>query len=481
MLKGRREFVGILVAASAGALLRRGEPLVYGNSEAAPGRLWAEDPWAKLPQILKRITPPVFPKRDFVVTAFGADADGRADCTEVFRKAIDSCNRAGGGRVIVPAGSFVTGAIHLKSNVNLHLAAGATIKFSQDPRNYLPVVFTRWEGVELLNYSPFIYAMEQRNIAITGEGTIDGQADCAHWWPWKGRADCGWRRGDVDQSKARTLLLEMAEKGVPVTQRGFGEGHYLRPQLIQPYRCTNVLIEGVTLKNSPMWEIHPVLCTNVTVRRISIMSHGPNNDGCNPESCTDVLIKDCYFDTGDDCIAIKSGRNADGRRLNAPSQNIIVQGCQMKDGHGGITIGSEISGGVRNIFGENCRLDSPNLDHALRVKNNAARGGLLENLFFRDIEVGRVAHAVITIDFNYEEGEKGAYIPVVRNFYVKNLKSHGSRHAVDLQAFKHAPIINLQMEDCTFENVTRPSIVKNVTGMSVKNVKVNGELFKQPD
>ena len=184
----------------------------------------------------------------------------------------------------------------------------------------------------------------------------------------------------------------MAEKGVAVSERIFGEGHYLRPQFIQPYRCQNVLIDGVSIVNSPMWEIHPVLCTNVTVRNVKISSHGPNNDGCDPESCTDVLIENCIFDTGDDCIAIKSGRNADGRRLNAPTKNVIVRGCQMKDGHGGITIGSEISGGVSWVFGENCKMDSPNLDHALRVKNNAMRGGLLENFHFRNLEVGQVAH-----------------------------------------------------------------------------------------
>lgn len=182
----------------------------------------------------------------------------------------------------------------------------------------------------------------------------------------------------------------MAETGVPVTKRVFGAGHYLRPQFIQPYRCKNVLIEGVTIVNSPMWELHPVLCTNVIVRNVKINSHGPNNDGCDPESCTDVLIENCDFDTGDDCMAIKSGRNADGRRLKAPTQNIIVRDCQMKDGHGGITVGSEISGGVRNLFAENCKLDSQNLDHALRVKNNAMRGGLLENLHFRNITVAKL-------------------------------------------------------------------------------------------
>jgi polygalacturonase len=373
----------------------------------------------------------------------------------------------------------LTGAIHLKSNVNLHVSPGATIKFSKNPGDYLPVVFTRWEGTELMNYSPFIYAFEQTNIAITGEGTLDGQSGTDSWWPWNGRANYGWKEGDPNQRADRAALQTMAEQGKPVSQRVFGRGHYLRPQFIQPYRCNNVLIEGVRIINSPMWEIHPVLCTNVTVRGVKISSHGPNNDGCDPESCTDVLIENCDFDTGDDCIAIKSGRNADGRRLNAPTQNIVVRGCRMRDGHGGITVGSEISGGVRNLFAEKCRLDSPNLDHALRVKNNAMRGGVLENFFFRDIEVGQVAHAVITIDFNYEEGAKGNFTPILRNYSVARLVSEKSKHVADIQGLANAPIYDLGLSDCTFNNAAEPSIIRNVKGLNLVNVKVNGSVITQ--
>ncbi len=446
-------------------------------------RPWSrgDEGWPQLPAILKRIKPPIFPRRDFHVTRFGAVGDGKTDCTDAFRKAIAACSRAGGGRVLVSPGIFLSGPIHLRSNVNLHVAAAATIKFSQDPTRYLPPVFSRWEGMELLNYSPFIYAFEQRNIAITGDGTLDGQSHTEAWWPWSGSSRYGWKEGAPNARKARTALVEMIEQGVPVTERVFGEGHYLRPQFIQPYRCQNVLIEGVTIKNSPMWEIHPVLCRNVTVQRVTISSHGPNNDGCNPESCTDVLIKDCDFNTGDDCIAIKSGRNADGRRLNVPAQNIVIQGCRMRDGHGGVTIGSEISGGVRNVFAENCHMDSPNLDHALRVKNNAMRGGLLDGLYFRNIEVGQVSHAAITIDFNYEEGERGKFIPVVRNFMVNDLKSGKSKHALDVQGLKHAPIQNLRLENCTFDNVAEPSIVKNVGDLVLRNVRINGRLVERLD
>ncbi len=195
---------------------------------------------------------------------------------------------------------------------------------------------------------------------------------------------------------------------------------------------------------------------------------------------TDVLIEDCYFATGDDCIAIKAGRNDDGRRVAVPSQNIIIRGCHMEDGHGGITVGSEISGGVRNVFAMNCNLSSPRLDHALRFKNNAMRGGVLENLFFRDITVGEVAHAAITVDFNYEEGANGKYTPVLRNLQVTNLKSGKSQYAMDLQGFANAPIVDVHLENCTFDNTSKPSIVKNVRNLTMQNVLVNGKLMSQP-
>ncbi|MEN3325605.1 MAG: hypothetical protein V7638_412 [Acidobacteriota bacterium] len=274
----------------------------------------ATDPWLTVfPTLLSRIKSPRFPNHTFHLNA---KADGRTDCTAAFRQAIDQCSKSGGGKVIVPPGTYLTGAIHLKNNVNLEVSEGATIKFSQNPKDYLPVVFSRWEGVEFFNYSPFIYAFEQQNIAITGKGVLDGRSNNEHWWPWNGRPQYGWKEGMAHARGDRNALFKMAEDGVAVRERVFGEGHYLRPQFIQPYRCQNVLIDGVAIQNSPMWEIHPVLCRNVIVQNVKISSHGPNNDGCDPESCSDVLIKNCDFDTGDDCIAIKSGGNADGRRLN---------------------------------------------------------------------------------------------------------------------------------------------------------------------
>jgi polygalacturonase len=410
------------------------------------------------------------------VTDFGAVGDGNSDASEAIALAVDACSEAGGGRVVVGEGIYLTGPIRLRSNVNLHIAENATLLFSRDAERYLPAVFTRWEGMELMNYSPLIYAFEQENIAVTGTGTLDGNADERYWWPWKGQEEHGWTPGEPEQSGARNRLQEMVEAGLPVEERRFGDGDYLRPSFVQPYRCRNILVEGVTIVNSPMWEIHPVLCSNVTVRGVRVESHGPNNDGCNPESCRDVLIEDCYFDTGDDCIALKSGRNADGRRLDTPVENVIVQNCTMRDGHGGVVIGSEISGGARNIFVRNCRMSSPNLDRALRIKTNSVRGGVVEHIYMRDVEVGEVSDAVVRVNFFYEEGDAGDFKPIVRDVEIRNVTCEKSERALYLRGYADSPITDVRLVDCRFENVADESTIQHVQGLVLDDVFINGEL-----
>jgi polygalacturonase len=437
--------------------------------------------WDAVPEILARIRPPVFPSRDFVITDYGAVGDGEALCSEAFRRAIEACSGAGGGRVVVPAGRFLTGPIHLRSNVNLHVAEGGTIAFSSDETLYLPPVFSRWEGVEVMNYSPFIYAFEQENVAITGPGVLDGQSDRTAWWPWNGSPTYGGSRSGPNQVEARQRLFRMAEEGVPVARRVVAPGGYLRPQFVQPYRCRNVLIEGVTIRNSPMWELHPVLCQNVTIRGVRIESHGPNNDGCDPESCRDVLIEDCYFDTGDDCIALKSGRNADGRRLATPVENVIIRGCQMKDGHGGVTIGSEISGGARNIFAEKCTMDSPNLERGLRLKTNAMRGGIIEHVYMRDCTVGEVSNAVLSIDYEYEEGSRGEFMPIVREIEMRGVTSEKSTYPLFLRGFENDPIQSVRLVDCHFRGAERPSVLEHVAGLELERVTINGQPVEEAE
>ena len=383
--------------------------------------------WDDVPAILARIRPPVFPNRDFDITKYGAVGDGIKDCSKAIQEAITACSRAGGGRVLVPAGDFLTGAIHLRSRVNLHLSAGATLRFSTNPRLYLPAVYTRWEGVECMNYSPFIYAFDQKDVSVTGAGTLDGQANAENWWWWNGNPSYGGSREKPNQMAARGRLFKMGDTDVPVKERMIGDGGHLRPNFIQFYRCQNVLIDGVTVKNSPMWQIHPVLCTNVTVRGVTMASHGPNNDGCNPESSCDVLIENCFFDTGDDCIAIKSGRNRDGRRVGVSSENIIIRNCRMKNGHGGVTIGSEASGGVRNVRIEHCQFTHAKT-FAVYIKSNTGRGAFIEDISASDLDVATAPGGFLRVnllssgikDPEPVPGDEG--IPSAKNFSFTGVK-----------------------------------------------------------
>lgn len=421
--------------------------------------------WDDVDRILAKTRAPQFPDRDFPITDFGAKPG--ADATDAIRRAIESCHKAGGGRVVIPKGEWLSGAIHLKSGVNLHIAGDAIVRFSTDGKDY-PLAFTRWEGMECMSHSALIYANGQKNIAVTGSGKLDGQATWDTWWAWNDKN----KQKPTLQVAARNRLGEMAEKGVPVEQRVFGEGSFLRPNFIQFVRCENILIEGVTIEQSPMWILHPVLSNNITVRKVKVISHGTNNDGCDPESCRNVLIEDCLFDTGDDCIAIKSGRNNDGRRVNVPSENIVIRRCVMKDGHGGVVLGSEISGGVRNVFIEDCEMDSPNLDRALRFKSNAVRGGLLENVFMRRVNIGQVAEAVLTIDLLYEEGAKGGFTPTIRNVLMQNISCKASPRAFWIRGFEGAMIEGITLEDCDFQGLTEPEIIEHAGSIRMNRVRM---------
>jgi polygalacturonase len=434
----------------------------------------SDQAWRKVSEILAQVISPTFPDHDFLVTDYGAVGDGVTDCTEAFRQAIAMAYRFGGGRVIVSAGIFLTGPIHFKSNVNLHVTEGATIKFSQDLEKYLPVVLNRFEGVECYNYSPLIYSYDAVNLAITGAGVLDGSGDKDHWWPWKGKSQFGWQEGKPHQAQDRDVLFAMAEQGIPVEERKFGSNHFLRPSFIQFYHSKNILIEGVTIKDSPMWQIAPVLCENITIDKVRIVGHGPNTDGFDPDSCKNILIQNCYFDNGDDCIAIKSGRNADGRRIHVPCENIVIRNNVMKDGHGGITIGSEISGGVRNVFADNNVMDSPNLDRALRFKTNSVRGGIIENIYFRNTVVKSIGEEILIVDMDYEEGDSGKFTPVVRNIVVDGLESQGGKTGFLLSAYERTPITNVQLINCTLHDVEIPFVLKNVEKMVCKNVIING-------
>ncbi len=433
------------------------------------------DKWKLAETILNEINVPEFPDITYNIVDFGAVADGITLNTEAINNAVKQAHEKGGGIVLVPDGTFLTGAIHLLSNVKLHLSDDAALNFTTNPEEYLPVVLTRWEGVDCYNYSPLIYAYKQENIGISGKGKLNGQASMQNWLKWKEhsvtRTDAA--RGDPG---GRNILMKYNDNQVPVEQRIFGEGYYLRPQFIQFNSCKNIIVQDITIENSPFWVIHPLLSENITLRRVHINSTGSNNDGCDPESSKNVLIEDCYFNTGDDCIALKSGRNSDGRKWNMPVENVIIRNCRMENGHGGIVIGSEISGGCKNIFAENCEMSSPELDRAIRIKTNSQRGGIIENIYVRNIKVGQVKEAVIKINCRYDLSEKdGNYIPLVKDVYISKVQSKKSKYAIYMMGLKgETSIDNINISDCDFEGVEKNYMLQDTGKVVLKNIKING-------
>ena len=438
--------------------------------------------FAQAEAIVNAIKQPVFPDSTFLITDFGAvEGDSTALYHESINNAILACHNAGGGKVVVPQGTFYTGPITLLSNVNLHIEKGATLKFSTNPTDYFPAVLSRWEGIDCYNAHPLIYAYQAENIALTGEGTLDGQGSKTDWWYMKGGRHTIEGMPDQITSGGRARLFGAAENGIPVEERIMTPADALRPPFVSFMNCTSALIEGIYITNSPFWVIHPIFCQDLIVRGVRINSHGPNNDGCDPESCKNVLIENCVFDTGDDCIAIKSGRNNDGRKWNIPSENIIVRRCQMKDGHGGVVVGSEISGGYRNLYVEDCEMDSPNLDRVVRIKTNACRGGVIENLFVRNVRVNECNEAVMRINLLYEPNEdcNAAFPPVVRNVYLSNVTSQKSKYGIIIDGFEDkANVYNIHVTNCEFNNVSKGNT--RISGMTenicLDNLMINGEV-----
>ena len=450
---------------------------------------------AQYKQIEQSIRVPQFAQKDYVITKFGAKTTNTAaNNQKAIQKAIDKCSKKGGGRVIVPAGQkFLTAAIQLKSGVNLVVEEGAVLEFAFEPELY-PIVPTRWEGLDCRNLSPLIYAYQAKDIAITGKGTIDGGGSNETWWPWCGNVRFGMKEGGIAQNQgARARLLKQAEDGVPMDERSFGPKDGLRPQMVNFNQCEGILIEDVTLLRSPFWVIHPLLSKDITVRGVHINNNGPNGDGCDPESCDRVLIENCYFNTGDDCIAIKSGRNNDGREggqgkfAGTPSKNIIIRNCKFNNGHGGVVIGSEISGGCQNVFAENCEMDSPSLDRVLRIKTNSCRGGIIENINMRNITVGQCGEAVLKINTDYEPREvccRGFY-PTVRNVTMENVTCKKSKYGVMIVGYQDPKLAytvnNITVRNCQFDGVYNKPIhqIGLAQDVTYENLMINGSLVLQ--
>ncbi|MFI1868050.1 glycoside hydrolase family 28 protein [Streptomyces jumonjinensis] len=475
----RRSFLAATGTAAAAALL---PPAALASSaaaaaaEAAVARL-ARDPWEQVPGILARIRPPKFPARRFDITRYGAVGDGVTKNTEAFRAAIRACNKAGGGRVVVPPGRFLTGAVQLLSRVDLHVAEGGVIVFSTDPKDYLPVVFTRWEGTECYNYSSFVYAHGQRDIAITGKGVLDGQGMAGPWKSWR---DPG-GNALIDQAELR----RMGTEGVPVAERVFGDGHHLRPNMIQFYDCRNILMRDITILEPPMWTIHPVLCRNVTLRDVDVIGRINNSDGVDPECTSDMLITGCRFHTEDDSIAVKSGRDEDGHRVGVPSENIVIRDCVFSGRWGGVAVGSEMSGGVRNVFAEDCRinpLDFPgryNPRHPVFIKTNKKRGGFIDGVYIRGFTGREIDRDCIYLTTRYGN-QQGSRPAVIRNVRIEDMVHDGARRAINLEGLASDPFTGVHIERCTFTRMANPEIIDHVRDLTIRRVTVNGTEVVHP-
>lgn len=425
----------------------------------------AHDAWQEAEGILERIQPPAFPDRDFLITEFGAVADGTADARHAINQAIARAHAAGGGRVIVPEGQwFSQGPIHLLSNVNLHIAKGAVLRFSEEPRHYLPQVLTRWEGTEVFNYSPLIYAYQAFDVALTGEGVIDGNA-AEGFGRWRGR-----------QRIAQNRLREMGSEAVPVHQRVFGEGDYLRPSMVQFFGGGRILIEGVTLIDSPFWVLHLVYCDQVVVRNVTVRSPRLNNDGVDIDSSSNVLVEGSRFDTGDDSIVIKSGRDEDGWRVGRPSENIVIRNNHMQ-GHNALAIGSEMSGGVRNVFMENNQLGQ--VRSALYFKSNRDRGGIVERVRVRNVQVER-AEILLRFRTDYHSHRGGDHPPVFRDFRIEGVTAGHVGSAIEAHGLPGTPIRDVEVRDMEIRSADRRISVDHLQNFTLENVRIKGELLKLP-
>ncbi|HLP03751.1 MAG TPA: glycosyl hydrolase family 28 protein [Opitutaceae bacterium] len=441
----------------------RAEPIAAPADSSAPATAdeltehsWGGEPIAPLraPFPMPELKRPVFPARVVDVREHGAVPGGEVKNTAAFAAAIRACSEAGGGRVLVPAGRWLTGPIHLRSRIELHLAEGAEVVFSDKFEDYLPPVFVRVGGIECFNYSPLIYARGCTDIAITGPGRLNGNAQA--WWAWK--------------SRESRVLFEAGASGLPLEQRVYGtEEAAIRPNFVSFVECNRVLLEGFTIGSGPNWTIHPVYCEDVIIRRVHVLTDGPNNDGIDPDSCRNVLVEHCVFDTGDDCLVLKSGYNEDGWRVGRPTENVVMRWCSSKRGHGGLVIGSEMSGDVRNVYMHDCEFEGT--DRAVRIKSKRGRGGVVENIWAENIRVKDLRYEVVILNMDYSSDQRrltNQRAPLFRNITVRNVTGDGAPAAVRIVGLPDSPIQNVR-----FENVTVAS-TRGVIAAHVRNLRFDG-------
>lgn len=427
------------------------------------------DVWQQADEIVRSIQSPKLSNRVFTITEFGAEKGQTFDSNPAIQQAISAANRAGGGKVVIPAGTwFSKGPVHLKSYVNLHLEEGARLLFSAEPRDYLPLVKTRWEGTEVMSLSPLVYAANVQDVAITGKGTLDGNQQ-SKFFDWIPKAQSSFLK-----------LREMGANGTPVTKRVFSVDEYLRPPLVQFFHAERVLLKDYKSVNSPFWVTHLVYANDVTIDGIRIDSHYGNNDGVDVESSSRVLIQNSWFRTGDDSVVIKSGRDLDGRTIGIPSTNIVVRNNDM-GGEDGIAIGSEMSGGVKNVFFYDNVLREG--DSAFRLKANLDRGGLVENIYIRDFEVESFKN-LFWFQLNYPRQGKQKFPSIYKNIVFENINVKRAENVLEIHAPQEQPLLNVTFNNIKVENFDRLFNVENAKNIQfnkfvVGQQEINGQLSWQ--
>jgi polygalacturonase len=413
----------------------------------------------------------------FNVRQYGIVGDGVTKNTEAIQLLIKMITEKGGGTLFFPAGVYLTGPIHLESNITLYLESGSILKFSQDFNDYLPMVQSRWEGTEVINFSPQIYANGAENITIRGRGIIDGQGTI--WWEYRNTYENNpgqdekngllpWQKEFVQKNESTSSWYFWKDK------RGEMPAPFLRPPMIQPVDCKNIRIEGISIKNPPFWTINPVYCENVTIDGVTITNpaESPNTDGINPDACRYVHISNCHISVGDDCITIKSGRDADGRRVGRPCENITITNCTMLDGHGGVVIGSEMSGGVNKVTISNCVFEGT--DRGIRLKSMRGRGGIVEEIQVSNIVMNSIGKEAITLNMFYNptsEEPVSERTPCFRNIHFSNITVGNSAQAGILLGLPEMPIENISF-DHLFMETEEGFYIKDCREIAFHDVKI---------
>ncbi len=412
----------------------------------------------KIEDILSNIVPPVIPQSQLLVTSFGAKGDSVTDCKPAFDLAMLEAEKSGGARIVVPAGVYiVNGPIHFVSNVCLDIEKDAKLIFSQNPEHYLPLVPTSWEGTFVNNYSPLIYAYKQRNIIITGEGTINGNG-AGGFSEWR-----------AVQKPGQMLTREMNHNNVPLSERNFGDGFFLRPQLMQFYECENILLENFSLINSPFWCIHFLKSSNITARGIRFDSQNANNDGFDPEYSKNILIENIHFNNSDDNVAIKAGRDNEGRTTAMPSENIIIRNCYFKGLHG-VVIGSEMSAGVRNVFVENCT-NTGYCKRGIYMKSNPDRGGYIQDIYIDNVEFSDVEDLFYITSFYHNEGS--GHATKINDIYVNKLRGKSAaNNGLVIQGFPTEKVKNIYFNDFKLDNAKNAISIKNAENIVMSDIEI---------